>query len=488
MSAAQNIKAGRAFVEVAGNLSPLQKDLAKGQAMLRTWGTSLNSIGISVSNLWAGLAGSAVVGALSGAVKTFVDIGSALNDMSGRTGIAARELIDLTFAAKQTGATAQDLEQAARAMVRNGFDVSKLAEIGQSIADIQDPTERSARAMEVFGKSGTKLIPMFTELKSLRAASAALGPMLSDEDIATADKLGDSFSAMGEAASRAAQQIGKKLAPELQHTLNLWTGILVAFSEWSSKSGTLEQDQSIVDPNGFFTKLRKRGADINEGASTQAAAAEAEEGLLTSRKKLEQQAAKVADEAGRRRVAFQQQVNSLIQESLTPQERFLQQQREIIQAMVGLNALMASGMFDPRLLNAQNAQLRTALDGLRTAESKRLAEPQLEVEKERLALLKSQLNEREKQLLAEQEVQKSIQQAKQSGAGLTTVGALSEVLRRVREAGDSFRSSSKGTFSAAGASMLGRGGGAAEREQQVHTGLLKKIEEHTRKFEAAKFS
>lgn len=223
MAGRGDIKAGGAFVELF-----LKNNLTKQlTSVLATGATAL-----------AGFGAAAVAGA-GVALVHFAKFGSELHDMSQRTGVAAGSLAELKFAAEQSGAGLEDVETGLRKMAKGGFDVAKFDEIGASINAIQDPSERAAKAMEVFGKSGTKLLPMLTELKSLRAEAGRLGLAPSQEDIDKADALGDAFDKLKSVFGAAVFNIGAALAPIATSALNGLTELVGMFNRWIKTNETV---------------------------------------------------------------------------------------------------------------------------------------------------------------------------------------------------------------------------------------------------------
>jgi hypothetical protein len=73
----------------------------------------------------------------------------------------------------------------------------QIALIGQQLASIEDPAQRSAAAIALFGRSGVKLLPFFNELPGAAADIERFGSALSDEDRARFVALGASFDAIG---------------------------------------------------------------------------------------------------------------------------------------------------------------------------------------------------------------------------------------------------------------------------------------------------
>jgi hypothetical protein len=143
----------------------------------------------AISGLAVGAAIAAGVGAAIRGMYSAMEAGGALVDLSARTGVAIDKLMVLEMAFKQAGMGAEDVGPAiaklqksiAAASQGNAEAASKFVKLGISINDIQNlspdeqfakiggaigkignPTERAAAAMDVFGKSGAKLLSVFS--------------------------------------------------------------------------------------------------------------------------------------------------------------------------------------------------------------------------------------------------------------------------------------------------------------------------------------
>ncbi|MEN6385517.1 MAG: hypothetical protein ABFD79_10000, partial [Phycisphaerales bacterium] len=72
--------------------------------------------------------------------------------------------------------------------------------LADRLSQIQDPSQRAAIAMKVFGKSGTSLLPMLEKgaagLDELMEEAKQLGLVLSSEDAASAEELNDALNRM----------------------------------------------------------------------------------------------------------------------------------------------------------------------------------------------------------------------------------------------------------------------------------------------------
>ena len=121
---------------------------------------------------------SQVMSLAAGAVMRFAEVGASLDDMSQRTGISASELSKLSFAADQSDTSMEGLQKGLMKMNALLHDASQgsagakstLDELGMSVGQlnsadavgkfgmfadalnrIEDPGERAAVAMKVFG-------------------------------------------------------------------------------------------------------------------------------------------------------------------------------------------------------------------------------------------------------------------------------------------------------------------------------------------------
>lgn len=176
-----------------------------------------------------GAAAGAVVLGLAGAAAATASYGGEIDDMAQRTGLATDTLQELRYAAGLTGtnldavagsltkltmnmASARDgNKEAAAGFARLGISVldahgklrltdDVLTEAATKIAAISNPTERTAAAIGVFGKSAGEIMPLLRQggagLAALRQEARDLGLVLDQETIAKADELGDSMDSL----------------------------------------------------------------------------------------------------------------------------------------------------------------------------------------------------------------------------------------------------------------------------------------------------
>ncbi|WP_279173206.1 hypothetical protein [Parasutterella excrementihominis] len=194
-------------------------------------------------------AATAVGFSLSQMMSKFLDTGDAIDKASIRLGIGAERLQSLQYAAKMSGATAEDMNSAlgklneniAKAAAGKNEELASLfKKLGISLRDanghvrtaadvlpefadaIQRNTNSSVRArmaIAAFGDAGQKLIPMLQDgskgLADMEKRAHDLGLTISQDDVKAAASLGDKFTDLGSVFDSFGNTISAKLAPVL---------------------------------------------------------------------------------------------------------------------------------------------------------------------------------------------------------------------------------------------------------------------------------
>lgn len=257
MADTRGIRAGRAFVEL-GVSDKLTAGLRRAQKQLEAFGAGLRSIGTRLAGI-----GAAAVTGLLGTAKVFSDMGDVLDKMSIRTGISVEALSELGYAAELSGADLETLESGVRIMQRTlgeaaqgtGTAVEALDRLGLSaaqlaglspeqqfkvladrISKVSDPTLRAAIAMEVFGKAGTKLLPLMADgaagIEAMQEEARRLGLTVSTETARDAAQLNDTLGTLWKVLKQGVFTIGGALAPLLKDIAERITRIIVSATAW----------------------------------------------------------------------------------------------------------------------------------------------------------------------------------------------------------------------------------------------------------------
>ncbi len=280
------IRAGSAFVEVFLK-SKVKKGATEVHQQLEAMSAGVSAFGADLAKIGATATAAmgAVAAALGASVLSFADAGSKLNDMSARTGVSAEALGALAYAAKQSGTSIEEVEGSLKKMQRAIADASngsksaienfaaiglsidqlagkspeqQFALVSKAIASIEDPTKRVGAAMDVFGKSATSILPLITsDVQGLMDRARKLGIVLSEEDVAAADALGDTLDTLRDTIGALIVKVGAALAGPVGQMADMFIGIV------SSTIKFVESNRMLVAAfAGFVTAGTAVGAVV----------------------------------------------------------------------------------------------------------------------------------------------------------------------------------------------------------------------------------
>jgi hypothetical protein len=261
MAEGSGIRAGKTFVELLLSDVKFNKALDAAARKLNAFGDRVTAIGKAALG-----AGAAITAPLLVAAQRFAAIGSQINDMAARTGVGSDALQEFIYAAKQTGAEAEDVETGIRKMSKAIFEAAtgsqgardalaavnltadelkglkpedQFKKIAAGLANISDPGARSAVAMELLGKGGAKLIPMMLELAQQTERFRSLGLGINPKDVAAADQFGDTLEDLWQQFTKIVLVVGAAVAEALQPFATAATRILRTVIDWISVNRNL---------------------------------------------------------------------------------------------------------------------------------------------------------------------------------------------------------------------------------------------------------
>lgn len=276
--AAKDLNLGSTIDKLKRELGATEK---AAESTSKGFSMSLGKIGLA-----AGVAGAAVkagmmaVEAATAAARAVVDgfgdaidLGGKLNDLSSSTGETAGNLLLLQRAFDNSGAGAEKVGPAIAKMQKSIQDASEgskeavdsLALMGLTASDlagklpneqmqilakgiqgIDDPTQRAAAAMGVFGRSGAELLPLLTSMDGeLARASDQLGslPGVMDRSNAAFDQLSDNMGVISNKVTEFAAGFIEDALPALNAFTSALTGVDAA--GWGQK--LMDQVMSVAD-------------------------------------------------------------------------------------------------------------------------------------------------------------------------------------------------------------------------------------------------
>lgn len=283
----QGIRAGSAYVALTSDTSQYDNAMDRAQRRLRQFQQSasrigagqaltalanrLNSFGLALSAVGDRMIiqASTVLGALMLAVRQFLREGDRLDKMAARTGADPSWLSAMDYAAQRSGASLEEVEKALRqisktAVTSNGRSAlgalgidaarflryrpeTRLEAILSRLALVGNAATRARLAMELFGRSGTSLIPMAGHVDELVREAEKLGIVWSHEEVSDAAKVADAWTTLVFVFRRAVTIIGGSLTP-----------IIRDFTRWMYNNAKAVAD--FLKRNGALVRLVARWA------------------------------------------------------------------------------------------------------------------------------------------------------------------------------------------------------------------------------------
>ncbi len=225
---------------------------------------------------------------MAGNVSSSLD---SLNDLSARTGIGVESLQGYALAAKMAGVDTEAFGVAVQKLAVNigkatpgdamdkalrGINLSvaelrmlapeqQFSVIGDAIAQLPTVAERAAVAVQVFGKQGAALAPLFREgaasIDELRERAERLGIIVSETQINNVADMNDAFDLVSATINGIIGQVVGNLAPAVTDVTNQF---LKFVEEWSGAQG--EGGTGIANA---ITDVLLRGAEIFAGVFDQ---------------------------------------------------------------------------------------------------------------------------------------------------------------------------------------------------------------------------
>lgn len=263
------------FQKIANQFKNLEKDADKTSSKME---------------MFKGVLGAIAVGAMISITKQAIDAADAFNDMSARTGIAASALTSYQLAAKMAGTNVEDIgkglsklsksmqaantgskesQQAFTSLGLSYLDTNgKLKTSEQMMLDVAavfktmpDGVFKTTAAMNLFGKSGTDLIPFLNMGKEgiaeMQKESEDLGITLSEKTLGSINDFNDALDKSSLISSNGLATIVSEYLPgltELASVFNLTAGSILKTND--AQVGMNNTTTESVDVMaGFLTEL-----------------------------------------------------------------------------------------------------------------------------------------------------------------------------------------------------------------------------------------
>lgn len=276
----RGVRAGEAYVRLVSDTRQYDKSMDRARQRLRDFGKEgARSVAAQSFEMWRNrlsnfadglrsmgtrmvIQASTVLGMLAAAVRQFMREGDRLNKMAARTGVDPSWLSAMDYAAQRAGATLEELEQALRQLakasataqganalrslglsagaIRRASPERAIEAVLERLALVPGASDRARLAMELFGKSGTSLVPLAGHVGELVGEARSLGLVWSRKEIADASMVADTWTTLTFVFRRAVTLIGGSLVPVIRD-----------FTQWlyrnaSTAADFLKRNQGLV--------------------------------------------------------------------------------------------------------------------------------------------------------------------------------------------------------------------------------------------------
>ncbi len=261
---------GEAYLELKAPLKGLAVDLKKAHGAIKKstskMQASINKIDFKKVGRNFTMAGAAITGALTLMTKNFMNAGDEIHKMSIRTSFAAETLSELKYAAEISGSNINELEKGVKKMSKTILDASEgmttyerafkrigleskdlidlkpedqFMRIAQAIEKVENPTIRAATAQDIFGRAGTKLLPLFAAgadgLEKLRKEARDTGNVFSTAGVESAAELTDAMTTLKASLGGLSKTLISTLLPSIKSGIQHITDTVKKMREWAEE-------------------------------------------------------------------------------------------------------------------------------------------------------------------------------------------------------------------------------------------------------------
>ena len=266
-----------------------KKSSSKMRANFKTMAAAIKRVkanAAAAAGAIVSLSGGAMLNLARQAIRTANDLG----DVAQKLGISASALQEFQFAAGQSGVTTEQLNmglqrfgrRAAEAASGTGAARDAVKQLGLQLRDsngnlrqtedlfadtvaalgeIENPLERVRLGFKLFDSEGVAIVNMAGNLGNLREEAQRLGIVLSDEVIAEADSLQDSFDALWSVTKN---QLTPALVDIGGGALNATLEVMADLATWANKLYRTYSDISdlgLANAEARIVEEREKHAD-----------------------------------------------------------------------------------------------------------------------------------------------------------------------------------------------------------------------------------
>lgn len=233
---------GQLTIEMAANVARLQKDMEQARRSVDSTMKQIQRSADLAKKALAGLGVALSAGAFVKWIDNAIKAADEMKKLSQKTGVAVKDIAGLQLAYKQAGLGSDALLTSMSRLSKGMAEGNKafhamglstknsdgslkstrqmLGEVADKFASYRDGAEKTALAMQLFGKSGAEMIPLLNagakSLAEYDEIARKLGLTLDDQTASSAEKFNDTLELVTEGTRGLATQVSARLLPTLE--------------------------------------------------------------------------------------------------------------------------------------------------------------------------------------------------------------------------------------------------------------------------------
>ena len=257
--------AGQLEVQLLADVARIRDDMNKATGFVTSGAKSMERAAAGVKAALGGIVAGMSIAAMSNWIKGAIDSADSMSKMSQKIGVATKDIAGLQLAYRLAGAGSESMVTSLGRLskgVVEGNDGLKalgirtkgaggefkatnavLGEVADRFQKMPDGVQKTALAIEIFGKAGADMIPLLNGgsqgLRDMDEMARKLGLTVSDETGRRAEAFNDTLDLIGQGSQGVARQLMAELLPTLQNLAGSFLTSMTEGDKLSKVAGVL---------------------------------------------------------------------------------------------------------------------------------------------------------------------------------------------------------------------------------------------------------
>ena len=232
---------GEVQIDVRAKIDALANDFKQAKSVVDRGAREMQSAAKAIEGYFKAIGVGLSIAGIGAFIRSAIDAADEMSKLGQKTGIAVKDLAGLQLAFRQSGLEAGALQGNMSRLAQNmakGADAfaamqlqtknadgslkstrDMLGEVADKFASYKDGAEKTALAVQLFGKAGADMIPLLNGgaagLAEFDAMAQQLGLTMDETTAKSAEKFNDTMDLVGQGVVGVGRQIAAQLLPTL---------------------------------------------------------------------------------------------------------------------------------------------------------------------------------------------------------------------------------------------------------------------------------